>query len=250
MDKEYKSIEEIWKRLFALKDQKQKSIHALARFIEERGAKKVRNIFVHGLGQNETSWNMVETRLLTHDIKIEKPNLYSMLKGQKADYNTLLQIFMDYCNGFDDQLNVCGLSLGGILALDYAKRFPNHINSIILIGTPYEIPRFLFRLQGILFHFMPKTAFESLGCSKKDFISLVNSMGDLKISHGLDDIHSKTLILCGAKDRPNIDSARQLNRQIKGSQLGFIENASHEINVDNPDELSRRIFQFFTIQNG
>lgn len=43
----------------------------------------MKNILIHGLGQNETSWNIVEIELNLHNIKIEKPNLYSMLKIQE-----------------------------------------------------------------------------------------------------------------------------------------------------------------------
>ncbi|MEJ8738059.1 hypothetical protein WKT02_11430 [Erysipelotrichaceae bacterium HCN-30851] len=38
------------------------------------------NILIHGLGQNETSWNEVEKELLIKEIKVEKPNLYAMMK--------------------------------------------------------------------------------------------------------------------------------------------------------------------------
>ena len=41
------------------------------------GALNMKNILIHGLGQNETSWNIVEKELNLHNIKIEKPNLYS-----------------------------------------------------------------------------------------------------------------------------------------------------------------------------
>ena len=82
------------------------------------------NILIHGLGQNETSWNLVETELKNNNIKVEKPNLYSIIKNEKINYTTMFQKFADYCNSFDDELNLCGLSLGGILALDYAKKFP------------------------------------------------------------------------------------------------------------------------------
>lgn len=216
---------------------------------KRNGVMNVTNIFIHGLGQNETSWDAVEAQLIMeHDRKAEKPNLYSMIKGRKADYDTLLQTFTDYCNDFDGKLNVCGLSLGGILALDYTKRFPDKVNSMILIGTPCEIPKMLFKLQWILFHLTPKTAFEKIGCSKKDFMSLVGSMVDLDISDALDQIQCKTLVLCGAKDKANRNSAQLLNRQIKGSLLRIVDNASHEVNVHNPTELSRVIKEFWSEQ--
>ncbi len=55
-------------------------------------------------------------------------------------YNT----FSDFCNNQKRKLNLCGLSLGGVLALDFVKEYPEKVNSIILIGTPYKIPKALF----------------------------------------------------------------------------------------------------------
>ena len=204
------------------------------------------NILIHGLGQNETSWNLVETELKNNNIKVEKPNLYSIIKNEKINYTTMFQKFADYCNSFDDELNLCGLSLGGILALDYAKKFPDKVNSIILVGTPYKIPKILFKIQGIIFHLMPKATIEKIGCSKKDFISLVNSMSDLDIASNLDKVKCKTLILCGVKDNQNMESAKLLNKNIKGSSFRTIANSSHEVNIDNPKELSNIIYDFWS----
>lgn len=204
------------------------------------------NILIHGLGQNETSWNLVETELKNNNIKVEKPNLYSIIKNEKINYTTMFQKFADYCNSFDDKLNLCGLSLGGILALDYAKKFPDKVNSIILVGTPYKIPKILFKIQGIIFHLMPKATIEKIGCSKKDFISLVNSMSDLDIASKLDKVKCKTLILCGDKDNQNMESAKLLNKNIKGSSFRTIDNSSHEVNIDNPKELSKIIYDFWS----
>ena len=204
------------------------------------------NILIHGLGQNETSWNLVETELKNNNIKVEKPNLYSIIKNEKINYTTMFQKFADYCNSFDDKLNLCGLSLGGILALDYAKKFPDKVKSIILVGTPFKIPKILFKIQGIIFHLMPKATFEKIGCSKKDFISLVNSMSDLDIASNLDKVKCKTLILCGDKDNQNMESAKLLNKNIKGSSFRTIDNSSHEVNIDNPKELSNIIYDFWS----
>lgn len=205
----------------------------------------MKNILIHGLGQNDTSWNMVSEKLEKNGIKVETPNLYSMIKDKSFDYNSLFNEFTDYCNSFDGKINLCGLSLGGILALHYAKRFPNKVNSLILIGTPYKIPKFLFKVQGIIFHLMPKSTFEKIGCLKKDFITLVNSMSNLGIAYDLDKIECRTLILCGEKDNQNMEGARLLNNNIKNSEFKIIKKASHEVNIDNPDETSNMINDFW-----
>ena len=205
----------------------------------------MKNILVHGLGQNETSWNKVEEELKSNSIKVEIPCLYLMLKDVTSDYDTLYKQFVNYFNGFDEKLNLCGLSLGGILALHYAKEFPDKVNSLILIGTPYKIPKFLFKVQGLIFKIMPRSTFEKIGCKKKDFISLVNSMSNLDIEINLDKVTCKTLILCGVKDNQNMESAKLLNKSITKSSFKIIDNSSHEVNVDNPKELANTIYDFW-----
>ena len=205
----------------------------------------MKNILVHGLGQNETSWDIVGKELKNNNIKVEVPSLYSMVKDVTPDYDTLYKQFSNYYNRFDEKLNLCGLSLGGILALNYTKEFPDKVNSLILIGTPYKIPKFLFKVQGLIFKIMPRSTFEKIGCKKKDFISLVNSMSNLDITSNLDKITCKTLILCGVKDNQNMESAKLLNKAIKNSSFKTIDNSSHEVNVDNPKELASIIYRFW-----
>ena len=92
---------------------------------------------------------------------------------------------------------------------------------------------------------MPKATFEKIGCPKKNFISFVKSMGNLDIATNLDRIQCKSLILCGVKDNQNMDSAKKLNEKIKGSLFRTVPNSSHEVNIDNPKELSNLIYDFW-----
>ena len=153
--------------------------------------------------------------------------------------------FCDLCNNQKEKLNLCGLSLGGVLALDFVKEYPEKVNSIILIGTPYKIPKALFKMQSLIFHIMPKSTFKKMGCSKREFITLVDSMSNLNIAKDLETINCKSLIVCGSKDHVNMESAKSLNNSIKNSEFKVISNSSHEINIDNPKELSNIIYDFW-----
>lgn len=194
----------------------------------------MKNILVHGLGQNQTSWSKVKEELSTNNINTETPNLFDLVKNYEVNYENTYKTFTDYCNSFNEKINLCGLSLGGLLSIDYAVEYPDKINSLILIGTPYEIPKKLFKIQNFIFKFMPKKTFESMGISKKDFISLTNSMTELDIKSKVERIKCNTLILCGEKDNVNMESAKQLNNHIKDSKLNIIKNARHEVNIDTP----------------
>lgn len=205
------------------------------------------NILVHGLGQDETSWNEVKNQLNNNGIKIETPNLFSIVKNYQVNYENMYKTFADYCNSFNEKINLVGLSLGGVLAIDYITEFPEKVNSIILIGTPYEIPKTIFTIQNIIYKFMPKRIFEKMGCPKKDMISLLNSMKNLSIPDKAPNIKSNTLIICGEKEKDNINmkSAKKLNEVIQNSKFKIIENAGHEVNIDNPRGLADTICDFW-----
>lgn len=203
------------------------------------------NILVHGLGQTEKSWDKIIEELDKSNIKAENPNLFELAKNYEINYENIYRTFCDYCNSFKEKLNLCGLSLGGILSIDYAIEYPDKVNSIILIGTTYKIPKKMFKLQNFIFRFMPKSTFENMGIKKNDFINLTNSMADLDIKSKVDNIKCKALILCGEKDNVNMESAKQLNRNIKASKLEIIRNAGHEVNTENPKELARVISKYW-----
>ncbi len=205
----------------------------------------MKNILIHGLGQNYQSWNHTKIYLEENGIETICPNLFDITKNTSKNYKMLYTAFSDFCNNQKEKLNLCGLSLGGILALDFVKTYPEKVNSIILIGTPYKIPKTLFKIQGILFHIMPKSTFEKIGCSKRDFITLVNSMGNLNIAKDLEKIKCKSLIVCGAKDNVNLKNAKLLNKYIKNSKFKVISNSGHEVNIDNPKELANLIYDFW-----
>ena len=203
------------------------------------------NILVHGLGQDEKSWNEVKNQLNNNGINVEIPNLFSIVKNYQVNYENMYETFADYCNSFNEKINLVGLSLGGVLALDFVKKYPEKVNSIILIGTPYKITKALFKMQSLIFHIMPKSTFEKMGCCKTEFITLVNSMSNLNIAKDLETIKCKSLIACGAKDNVNMESAKLLNNSIKNSEFKVISNLSHEVNIDNPKELSNIIYDFW-----
>ena len=102
-------------------------------------------VFVHGLGQIPESWNAV----LPFIDKAEGhvcPNLVAGVKNQSVNYKNLYKTFSELCDKFDEPIDLCGLSLGGVLALNYAIERPGKIKTLDLIATPYKMPKMLLKL--------------------------------------------------------------------------------------------------------
>lgn len=201
-------------------------------------------VFVHGLGQKPESWNAVLTFIGEEEGSV-CPNLVEGVKNQNVNYNNLYKAFSELCDKFDEPIDLCGLSLGGVMALNYAIERPEKVKSLVLIATPYKMPKMLLKLQNICFRFMPKSMFQQMGFEKKDYIGLCNSMMELDFTDRLDNILCPVMIVCGEKDNANKKAAKELVMLLKDARLEFVSGAGHEVNVEAPDKLGRLLLEFY-----
>lgn len=200
------------------------------------------NVFLHGLGQSSASWRKtLENPGLGSECVC--PELSELMEGA-ASYPALYKGLCDYCERLSEKVNLCGLSLGGILALNYAIDHPDKVNSLVLIGTQYKMPKALLRFQNMIFHLMPSSSFKDIGFDKADFIGLSKSMMNLDFSAELERITCPAMVIVGSKDKPNRKAAEEMSKKIRGCEFEVIENSGHEVNVDAPERLAVLLNEF------
>ena len=204
-------------------------------------------LYLHGLGQTSASWNNVikETEVADDSISL---SLNDMLADKCATYDELYSALIREFDKYDD-IVLCGLSLGAVLALNYALDYPNKVKSLVLIAPQYKMPKMLLRLQNIMFKFMPASSFDSIGFKKEDFISLCASMAKLDFSHSLDKISCPVLVVCGEKDNVNKKAAKELVNHFKDAKYLELSNTGHEANVESSKELAIELDKFYTKKN-
>lgn len=201
-------------------------------------------ILLHGLGQNPSDWDNT-IKYIDDRVDVSCPALFEWLPKTKTSYTYLYQGLEKYCEQFDEPFILGGLSLGGILSLQYVIEHSDKVFSLVLMGTQFSMPKNILKFQNIIFRILPNTSFSKMGLDKKAVISLCNSMMDLNFTESLEDIHCRTLILCGEKDKSNQAASMKLKEQIENAEIMFIPNAGHEINIDNPIQLGKVISSFY-----
>lgn len=201
-------------------------------------------IFVHGLGQTSLSWQPTVSHL-PKEMAITCPDLYNLCENQDLTYQKLYAAFVDYCDKFSQPLNLCGISLGAILALNYAIDYPKRVNSLVLIAAQFKMPRFLMMCQNIIFSILPEKYFLKSGVSKKHMIQLSKSMLDINFNRGLKYISCPVLVVCGAKDYVNQKAAKKLTDRLTNKNYHIIENAGHEVNIEAPKSLALALEVFY-----
>ena len=112
----------------------------------------MKTVLLHGLGQTAQDWKEVVRQLST--FHVECPELFSATGDEISYFRILADLERQYAN-VTEPLRICGLSLGALLALDFAIRHGNRVASLVLIGAQYKVPTFLINFQNILFRCMP-----------------------------------------------------------------------------------------------
>lgn len=198
----------------------------------------MKKIFVHGLGQNASSWDGTISHM-EHKGSISCPDLVSLLGGREARYPDLYSSFARYCDQEGGQLHLCGISLGGVLALHYTLDRPEEVDSLVLIGTPHKTPKAMLGVQNTIFHLLPRCFFKGMGFCKEDILALGSSMREMDLSGRVRDVRCPVLIVCGKKDRANLRPAQYLSAHIKGARSEILEHTGHVVNEEAPEKLAR-----------
>lgn len=191
----------------------------------------MKTILIHGLGQDSSAWDRVSALLSSDNIEV--PELSGLVGG--GSYGELYRGFSDYCRGFSEPLCLCGLSLGAVLALNFAVDNPDKVSSLALIAPQFKMPKALLKLQSAIFRIMPESSFGSTGFSKKAFLRLTGSMAELDFTPMLGSVSCPAVIACGEKDKTNRKAARQLAVLLPDAEYVEIPGSGHETNADNPE---------------
>ena len=201
-------------------------------------------LYLHGLGQTAESWNKVTraTEMADNSVCLD---LAEMVKGKAATYSNLYSTLSEMCNAEKEDIFLCGLSLGGVLALNYAIDYPQKVKALVLIAAQYKMPTRLLKLQNALFRFMPQSMFQQTGFGKPDFISLCNSMVELDFSDSINQVSCPVLIVCGEKDKANKKASIELADILKHSQFKEISETGHEVNLESPEKLASILREFY-----
>lgn len=199
-------------------------------------------LFLHGLGQTKESWKETIQALKgikTACVQVIDPNVRNQTFSSLAD--RMEQQLLEE----KEQVVLCGLSLGAVVALEMYFRQPNKIAGLILIAAQYKMPTRLIDLQNLIFKLMPNKLFTKIGISKEEMVSISSSMRSIDYSEKINEINCFVYVLCGNEDRANKKASIALHELLPQSKLSIIANAGHTVNEEQPGKLAEVIWQAY-----
>jgi pimeloyl-ACP methyl ester carboxylesterase len=237
-------------------------------------------VLLHGYPFNRSMWRE-QSEALTRKYRVITPDLRGLGETPPANEPaTMAEMARDVAALLDElkigRVALGGLSMGGYVALAFYRRFPLRVRALILADTrpqadtaeaqgnrEEQAQKILQEgMQSIADDFLKKVLTPATLSEKPETVARVREMilktdpqGAANALRGmaarsdqtsfLEQVLAPTLILVGSEDQitPPAD-AQLMQREIRGSRLEVIEDASHLSNLERPAEFNLALGSF------
>ena len=237
-------------------------------------------LMINGLADDLTSWAFQTEEFAKHYKTIVFDNRGIGGSDKPAGAYTTAQMAADACGLLDaldiERAHVLGVSMGGMIAQEFALAYPKRVNKLLLCCTCSEPSEFDLRLYKIwqetapllglprmmkevlLWCFSPEffqqhadaaaefeEALTGITQPVDAYLSQLNSIQAHNATARLSGITAPVLVLGAPQDLifpPN--QSRQLHEGIAGSRLAFTEHGGHAFLWEAPDEFNAAVLRF------
>jgi len=239
-------------------------------------------IFIHGFPLNKSMWDM-QIEALKDEYRVIAYDIRGHGDSESGYDHFSIDLFVKDLLGLMLSLNIekavlCGLSMGGYIALNAAINFPEQFDALILSDTsctadsPKSRNKRIEVIESIKLNGIETFADDSINnmfssgsiaakgteiASVREMIvntsspSIYNSMHALatrkETCSRLAEIKMPVLIMAGDEDKiaPPI-TAMVMHQNIRGSVFSIIEKAGHLSNMENPYEFNYQVKKFLS----
>lgn len=237
-------------------------------------------IFIHGFPFNKSMWN-TQVEALENNYRVISYDIRGHGGSDAGEGDFSIELFVNDLLSLMDALKIdkailCGLSMGGYIALNAIEHYPKRFNALILCDTnciadtPEAKVKRMKAIESITKNGVEKYADESLNnlfapesfatmkeeisdvremiikTSKESICNTLNALSvRIESCDKLPEIKVPVLIMVGKKDKITPSSAAQLmHEKIKGSIFHIIGHASHLSNLENPYDFNKQLRKF------
>ena len=232
-------------------------------------------VFIHGVGLTYEIWQpqldfFKDCSNLSYDILGHGK---SSLTKQNISFDDFSEQLIDLIDELKiEKIHLVGFSIGSLIARNFATKYSNRLQSLILLGSIYKRSEQQQKIVNERFNQAKKELKLSRQALKRWFtdkylennpntyekISSIlskNNMAnflkvyELFVRHKNDEdfekIQTKTLVMTGEHDiGSTIEMSQQLNNMIKGSELKIIKDGKHLCGIECADEVNSVIKNF------
>ena len=245
-------------------------------------------VLVHGFGTKLQGWHF-QIEFFKKLMKVIALDNRGVGFSSRPNYPYSMDMFVEDLHNLlaylviNQKINLCGISMGGMIAQHYALKYPNELKTLILCATSEKLGKGAHKVidglreidnlsleekMFIMFPYIVSRKFEKklredkqlLDSIKEDIVFITPCKNPTEIkdyenqsaaveNHDTSDllvkIKTPTLILGGNKDRLiPIFHQQTLHEKIPNSKLEIIKGCGHAFTIEDPNQVNELIWDF------
>ncbi len=236
-------------------------------------------LFLHGLGSSTVDWEY-QIPYFAKDYQTITVDIRGHGQSDKPSGAYSIALFADDISKFikssaisANKVNIVGISMGGMLALQVAASYPELVKSIVVVNSladftlknlsdkyQYFKRILIVKLVGmrkmgeiIASRLLPGEEFAEIReifanrwarNNKKAYLNSMAAIVNWTLEDSLDKITCPTLILTADQDYTPIEKKQALAKAITNAKLAIITNSRHATPIDQKDEFNATVDKF------
>ncbi len=249
------------------------------RFLDPGDSNSPGVLLLHGLGANASSWTLQLDALIESGFRPIAPDLPgfgdSAYDGQGWNFQRLAALLADLVTRLNAApVHLVGLSMGGVVAQQFALDYPRHVRKLVLVSTfsvlrPKNLSQWFYFLQRVLVvhtlglevqaKIVAKRVFphpeqaelrrmaeeQIASADPRAYRAAMRALGLFDSRKRLPQIAAPTLVITGANDFTVPPAAQTLLAQsIPNARQVILPNAGHAAAIDQAEAFNRHLLQF------
>ena len=235
-------------------------------------------VFIHGVGLDRQMWEpqivaLKEYSIITYDLLGHGKTIHNKKEVTLDDFSNQLTSILDFLK--IDKINLVGFSLGSLIALDFASKFQDKLNSLVVMGTTYKrsaeqralvIERFEqaklnkpISKQALKRWFTdqylnnrPEIYNQFIKILTKEGVDHLNFLKAYKLfayhednTNMIKNIKTRTLIMTGSDDSGStVEMSKSLSNDLINSSFIEINNGKHLCSIECADDVNINLKNF------
>ena len=196
-------------------------------------------VLLHGLGTGPEAWRP-QVEALSSTREVLAPPL-----GLSPGF-TVEDAAARLWQSLDGEVDVCGLSLGALIALRAALDQPSRVRRLVLCAGFASLPRRFKLLQSVLGAAVAVAPGRTLpaGLDRQTVRAVFRAGRSFDVSGESDRLTMPVLVLVGEHDRPNLRLSHDLAERLPDAELRIVPGAGHVANAHAPDAFNDALREF------
>lgn len=248
-------------------------------FLDENSTSLETVVLFHGLGANSNSWLLQTPALHTAGFRTIAPDAPGFGQSTDPGGHTSIARFAGPLERLVEhleleRLNLVGISMGGVLALQIALDHPQWVSRLVLVNTfahlnvtrprllPYYVLRFILvhtlglptQAKAVAKRIFPYPEQEILRqglieqviqADPRAYRAAMRALARFDVRSRLGEIHCPTLVVSGDRDTTvPVETQRYLAQNIAHARHSVIPEAGHGVTVEKPDLFNPVLVEF------